>query len=75
MLRAGEWKATSVGTWQKRWICRRDKVLVLGRVEEKGCAAIEYSTHHSELTCPPAIRKLCFPVHLPSLYPMLVHLT
>ena len=61
-LRAGEWKATSEGTWQKSWMCRRDKAPVLGRVEEKGWAAIEYSPHHSELTCPPAIRKLCFPV-------------
>ena len=35
MLRAGEWKATSKGTWEKSWICRRDKAPVLGRVEEE----------------------------------------
>ena len=75
MLRAREWKATSEGTWQKRWICRRDKVPVLGRVEEKGWATIEYSPHHSGLTCLPVIRKLCFPVHPPSHYPMLPHRT
>ena len=69
MLRAGEWKATSDGTWQKSWICSRDKAPVLGRGEEDG----EYSPHHSELTCPPAIRKLCFPVHPPSPYPMHSH--
>ena len=68
MLRAGKWKATSEGTWEKSWICRRDKAPVLGRGEEKGWATIEYSPHHSELTCPPAIRKLCFPVHPPSPY-------
>ena len=68
-LRAGERKATSEGTWQKSWIHKRDKAPVLGRVEEKEWAVIEYSTHHSELTCPPAIRKLCFPVYPPSLTP------
>ena len=69
MLRAGEWKATSDGTWEKRWICRRDKVPVLGRGEKKEWAPIEHSPHHIELTGLPAIRKLCFPVHLPSPYP------
>ena len=73
-LRAGEWKATSEGTWKKSWICWRDKAPVLGRVEEKGWAAIEYSPHHSELMCLSAIRKLCFPVHPPSLYPVLARL-
>ena len=68
-LRAGEWKATSEGTWQNSWICKRDKAPVLGMGEEEGWAATEYSPHHSELTCLPAIRKLCFPVHLPSPYP------
>ena len=43
MLSAGEWNATTEGTWQKSWIYRRDKVPVLGRVEEKGWATIEYS--------------------------------
>ena len=62
-LRAGEWKATSEGTWEKSWICRRDKAPVLGREEEAGWAAAEYSLHHSKLTCPPAVRKLYFPVH------------
>ena len=70
-LRAGEWKATSEGTWEKSWICRRDKAPMLGRGEEEGWATIEYSPHHSELTCPPAIGNLCFPVHTPSPYPML----
>ena len=65
-LRAGGWKATSEGSWEKSWICRRDKAPVLGRGKEKGWATIEYSPHHSELTYLPAIRKLCFPVHLPS---------
>ena len=41
----------------------------MGRGEKKGWAPIEYSPHHSELTGLPAIRKLCFPVHLPSPYP------
>ena len=41
MLRTGEWKATSEGTWEKSWICRRDKAPVLGRGEGEGCAAIE----------------------------------
>ena len=63
MLRSGKWKATSEGTWEKSWICRRDKVPVLGRGEKKGWAPIEYSPCHSELTGPLAIRKLCFPVH------------
>lgn len=35
-LRAGAWKATTEGTWEKRWICRRDKAPVLGRGEEEG---------------------------------------
>ena len=34
-------------------------------------ATIKYSPHHSELTCLPAIRKLCFPVHPSSPHPML----
>ena len=62
-LRAGGWKATSEGNWEKSYICRRDKVPVLGRGEKEGWATIEYSPHHSEVTCPPASRKLCFPVH------------
>ena len=53
MLRAGGWKATSEETWEKSWICRRDKAPVLGRGEEERWATIEYSPHHSELTCPP----------------------
>ena len=65
MLRAGEQKATSEGTWEKSWICRRDRAPVLGRKEGEGWAAIDCSPHHSPLTCLPAIRKLCFPVHLP----------
>ena len=36
MLRAGEWKATTEGTWEKIWTHRRDKVPVLGRGEEEG---------------------------------------
>ena len=48
---------------------------VLERGEEEGWATIEYSPHHSELTCPSAIRKLCFPVHPPSLYNVRVRQT
>ena len=70
MLRAGGWKATSEGTQEKSWVCRRDKVPVLGRGEEEGWATIEYSAHHSELTCLPAIRNLYFPVHPLSPYPV-----
>ena len=68
-------ESTLEGTWEKSWICRRDKAPVLGRGAEEGWAAIEYSPHHRELTCPPAIRKLGFPVHPPSPYPMFVHRT
>ena len=69
-LRAGEWKATTEGTWEKSWTHRRNKAPVLGRREEEGWATIEYSLHHREHTCPPASRKQCFPVHPPSPYPM-----
>ena len=31
MLRAGEWKVTTEGTWEKSWTRRRDKAPVLGR--------------------------------------------
>ena len=72
-LRAGEWKATSEGTWEKSWIHRTDKAPVLGREEEEGWAASEYSLHHSALTCLPASRKQCFPVHPPSPYPVRMH--
>ena len=34
MLRAGDWKATSEGTWEKSCISRRDKVPVLEWGEE-----------------------------------------
>ena len=68
-LRAGELKATSEGTWEKSWICSRDKVPVLGRGEEEGWATIEYPLCHSE------IRKLHFPVHPPYPYPMNTHET
>ena len=70
MLRDWGWKATSEGTWEKSWICRRDKTPVLGRGEEEGRATIEYSSRHSELTCLPALKKLCLPVHPPSAYPV-----
>ena len=42
---------------------------VLERGDKKGWATIEYSPHHRKLTGPPAIRKLCFPVHPSSPYP------
>ena len=71
MLRAGEWKATSKGTWEKSWICRIDKAPDLGRVEEEVWADIEYTPHHSEVTCLPAIRNPCFPLHPLSPYAML----
>ena len=66
MLRAGEWKATTEGTWEKSWTHSRDKVPVLGRGEKEEQAAIEYSLSPSEHTCPPASREQCFPVHPPS---------
>ena len=65
-LRAGEWKATTEGTWEKSWTQRRDKAPVLGREEEQGWAAIEHSLHTSEHACPPASREQCCPVHPPS---------
>ena len=42
MLRAGEWKATTEGIWEKSWICRREKVPVLGKGEEEGRPASEH---------------------------------
>ena len=66
MLRAGEWKAATEGTWEKSWTCTRNKAPVLERGEEKGQATIEYSLHPSEYTCPPASRQQFFPVHLSS---------
>ena len=66
MLKAGEWRATTKGTWGKNWTCRRDKAPVLGRGEEEGQATIEYSLHPSKSACPPASREQCFPVHAPS---------
>ena len=68
MLRAGKWKATSEGTWEKSWICRRDKVPVLGRGEKKGWATIKYSPCYSELTCPQlpeSCASQCIPHTLP----------
>ena len=65
-LRAGEWKATTEGTWEKVWTHRRDKVPVLGRGEEEGRATVEYSLRPREHTCLPASREQCFPVHAPS---------
>ena len=53
MLRAGEWKATTEGIWEKVWFCRRDKAPVL-RGEEEGWATIEYSLHPSVHTYSPA---------------------
>ena len=70
MLRAGEWKAATEGTWEKSWTCTRNKAPVLERGEEKGQATIEYSLHPSEYTCPPASRNLYFPVHPLSPYPV-----
>ena len=57
MLRAREWKATKDRTWGKVWACRRDKVPVLGRGEEEGRTAIEYSLCPSMHTCQPASRE------------------
>ena len=65
MLRSGEWKVTTEGTWEKIWTCRRDKVLVLERGEEKG-GTIEYSFCPRERACLPASREKSFPVHPPS---------
>ena len=62
-LRAGEWKATTEGTWEKIWTHMRHKAPMLGRGEEEGRAAIEYSLQPSKHACPPAIREHCFPVH------------
>ena len=36
---------------------------VLGREEKEGWAAIEYSLHTTECTCPPASREQFFPVY------------
>ena len=45
-LRAGEWKATAEGTWEKIRTHRRDKAPLLQRGEEKGQATtIENSLH------------------------------
>ena len=71
--RAGEWKATTEGTWEKIWTCRRDKVLVLGRGEE-GWATIEHSLRPSECTWLPSSREQCFPVHPPSPTPCVLDL-
>lgn len=57
-LRAGVWKATIEGIWEKIWTCRRDKVPVLGRGEE-GQAALEYSlrpSEHASQCIPPPLR-------------------
>ena len=61
MLKAGEWKATSEG--EELDLQQRQGASV---GEGREGATIEYSPRHSELTCPPAIRKLCFPVHAPT---------
>jgi len=66
MLRAGEWKATPEGTWEKIWTCRSDKVPVLRREEEEGWAAIEYSLLPSKCDCHPASTGQCLPEHSPS---------
>ena len=66
MLRAGEWEATTEGTWEKVWTHQRDKALVLGRGEEEALTTIEYPLHPSECICSPASREQCFPVHPPS---------
>ena len=65
MLRAGQWKATTEGT-RKVWTHRRDKAPVLGKGEEEGYAAIEYSLHPSVCAFPPASREQSFPTHPPS---------
>ena len=44
---------------------QKRQVPVLGRGEEEGWAAIEYSLCPSEHTCLPASREQCFPVHPP----------
>ena len=55
---AGEWKATTEGTWKKVQTHRRGKVPLLGRGEEEGPAAIENSLSPSVCTCPPDHREL-----------------
>ena len=70
MLRAGEWKATTEGTWEKIWTHRRDKVPVLRRGKKEGKAQIEYSLHPNEHACPPASREQGFPVHPPTPTPL-----
>ena len=64
-LRAGEWKATTEGTWEKSCTHRRDKAPVSVRGEEEEQAAIEYSLYLSKHACPPTSREQCFPVHSP----------
>ena len=47
MLRAGKWKTTSEGTWEKNWVCAS-----IGEGREEGWVPIEYSPCHSKLTGP-----------------------
>ena len=68
MLRAGEWKATKKGTLEV-WNHRRDMAPLLGRVEEKRPATIEYSLCPSICACPPASREQSIPSASPQLHP------
>ena len=61
LLRAGEWKATTEGTREKVWTCRRVKAPLLGSGEEEGQAAIENSLGPSVHTCPLDHRELSTP--------------
>ena len=60
-LRAGEWKATAEGTWEKVQTLWRGKAPLLGRGEEEGQATIENSLGPSMHACPPDRRELSTP--------------
>ena len=61
-LRAGEWKATAEGTWEKVRTHRRDKEPLLGRVEVKEwVATIENSLCPSIRACPSAYQGQSVP--------------
>ena len=70
MLRAGKWKATSEGTWEKSLVCAH-----AGEGREEGVGPHRILPTPQQAYWPLAIRKLCFPVHpLPPPLPPPMHL-
>lgn len=57
MLRTGEWKAKTEGTWEKVQTLRRDKEPLLERGEEEGRVAIENSMCFSMCAYLPTSRE------------------